>query len=293
MQRPYYEQLRPPSALVDTIECFWRLLLPMVADPSEIISAEGRAQILFQFEGQSQVIVSPSEGPFDCASSWLMRPIAQAVRVRQAGVSNSAMIGVRFSPGGWAAFRHSDTTDKQLYSVMPLRDFYRPSEVRLLEEQLYHALRTPQWAYPLIKFFLHRKVEQSHHDRIMYAAQRLQQRQLSVPALAYEVNLSERQFGRVFRKLVGLPPIQYARVARLYRVLTLPHQHLYGVTLEHVAARHGYHDASHLIRDFQELAGMSPSEYFSGYHDLLEQKFREHDGFLQWEPDMMGVLFNE
>lgn len=134
MEIVYFEQLRPPPALSGTIECFWRLLLPMVIAPDEIISAEGRAEILFQFQGQSQIMPRDSGSPFDCASSWLMRPYAHALHVRQVGLTSSAMIGVRFAPGGWAAFRHSDTTNKQSYSFMPLSDFYNPGEVRLLEE---------------------------------------------------------------------------------------------------------------------------------------------------------------
>lgn len=285
----YYEQVAPPAALADTIECFWRLLLPLVIAPDEIISAEGRAEILFQFQGQSQIMPRDSDAPFDCASSWLMRPFAHALHVRQVGVSSSAMIGVRFAPGGWAAFHHKDTTDKQSYAFMPLSDFYPPGEVRLLEEQLYHTLVTPQWAYPLVAFFERRKVEQEHFDRISYAARQLGRR-VSVAALAEEVNLSERQFGRVFRQLVGLSPKQFSRIARLNRVLNSPDYQLYGLSLEELAVKYGYHDPSHLVREFQALAGMSPAAYFSAYHELIEQKFREHDRFLQYEPDMMSVL---
>jgi AraC-like DNA-binding protein len=293
VQKPHYEQLCPPAALSDTIECFWRLLLPMVVAPDEIISAEARAEILFQFEGESQVLLPASAMPFNCASSWLMRPFAHALHVRQVGVSSSAMIGVRFTPAGWAAFRHNDTTDNQSYSVMPLSDFYQPGEVRLLEEQLYHVLRTPHWAYPLIEFFVRRKIDQTHYDRISYAVKQLRQRQVSVSALAQEANLSDRQFGRVFRQLVGLSPKQFSRIARLERVLSSSDYYAREMTLEQVAARHGYHDASHLVREFRELVDMSPIDYFSGYHDLIEQKFREHDRFLQWEADTISMSFNK
>lgn len=219
MEPVYFEQFRPPPALADSIECFWRLLLPVVVAPDEIISAEGRAEILFQFQGQSQIITSEPDRPFDCASSWLMRPYAQALHVKQVGITSSAMIGVRFAPGGWATFQHEDTTDRQSYSFMPLNTFYKPYEVRLLEEQLFHALYTPQWTQPIIDFFMQRKVEQWHFERMCYAATQFRQRQISIAALADEVNVSERQFGRVFRQLIGLSPKQFSRIARLDRVL--------------------------------------------------------------------------
>jgi len=109
----YYEQVRPPTILSESIECFWRLLVPLVVAPDEIISAENRAEILFQFHGQSQILPYNSDEPFDCASSWLMRPYSHALHVRQVGMSSSAMVGVRFAPGGWAAFEHDDTTERQ------------------------------------------------------------------------------------------------------------------------------------------------------------------------------------
>jgi AraC-like DNA-binding protein len=270
----YFEQVCPPPALADTIECFWRLLLPLVVAPDEIISAEGRAEILFQFDGQSQVLPRDAAAPFECATSWLMRPFAHALHVRQVGVTSSAMIGVRFTPAGWAAFRHSDTTDKQSYSFMPLRDFYPPSDVRLLEQQLYHTLVTPRWADPLIAFFKQRKVQYDHYPRITYAASQLGQREISVAALADDVNLSERQFGRIFRQLVGLSPKQFARIARLNRVLASPQALVSDMSLEQIASRYGYHDPSHLVHEFQALAGMSPVEYFTGDYDLIDQKFQ-------------------
>ncbi|MDX2140919.1 MAG: AraC family transcriptional regulator [Chloroflexota bacterium] len=293
MQTYHYEQVCPPPPLSDRIECFWRLLAPTMPPPSEIISAEGRAEILFQFEGRSQALPFDEDLVFECASSWLVRPFASAMCVRQVGVSASAMIGVRFSPAGWAAFCHNDTTDNQPYSLMPLSHFYAPGDVRVLEEQLYHALHTPQWAYPLVAFFLRRRIEQTHFDRVAYAARQLRQRQISVAALASNVNLSERQFGRVFRQLVGLSPKQYARIARLERILYSPTPDNNGLTLEQLALRYGYYDAPHLVREFRALVGVSPVDYFSGYYDLIEQKTREHDRFLQCDPDTMSISFNK
>ncbi len=286
----HYEQICPPAVLSDAIECFWRLLAPRVVAPDEIISAENRAEILFQFQGQSEILPYNTNQPFDCASSWLMRPYAHALHVRQVGISSSAMIGVRFTPGGWAAFQHEDTTDKQTYAFMPLRDFYQPPEVRRLEEQLFDSLYTLRWAFPLVAFLVQRRVERRHWARISFATQQLAKQEVHVAALAQSVNLSDRQFGRVFRQIVGLSPKQFSRIARVNRVLNSPLKHVYGMTLGKIAARHGFHDASHLTRDFRELVDMSPLDYFTGYYDLIDQKFRQHDRFLQWEADMMSSL---
>lgn len=90
MQEYQYEQVAPPPALADVIECFWRILVPTMSPPSEIISAEGRAEILFQFEGQSQAIPLDADAPFECASSWLVRPFANGKAVYIGGGADVA-----------------------------------------------------------------------------------------------------------------------------------------------------------------------------------------------------------
>lgn len=121
---------------------------------------------------------------------------------------------------------------------------------------------------------MRRQIEQLHFDRIMYAVEHLRQREVNISALAHEVNLSERQFGRVFRQLVGLPPKQFSRIKRVDRILKSAAYNNYDITLEQLATQYGYHDAPHLVREFQELVGMSPASYFSSRHDLIEQKLR-------------------
>ncbi len=275
-----YEQMRPPQALANTIECFWRLLMPVSPPPDEMLSAEGRAEILFQFEGHSQAVSPNANTPFACTSSWIVRPYAHALRVSQVGVSASAMIGVRFMPGGWAAFHRDNTLGEDDQSLIVLGDFYKPFDIRLLEEQLYDKLYTPQWAEPLIHYFASHLNIPLHADRIAYAANHLLQRDMSIMALADQVNLSERQFTRVFSNLVGLSPKQFSRIARIQRVLYAPDSSL---MLQQLATRHGYHDAAHLTHEFQDLVGTTPLKYFSDVHALIAQKNPKDDRFLQSE----------
>jgi AraC-like DNA-binding protein len=44
-------------------------------------------------------------------------------------------------------------------------------------------------------------------------------------------------------------------------------------TLGRVAAQAGYADQSHLTREFNELAGLTPRQYFSATHQLNELFF--------------------
>ena len=84
--------------------------------------------------------------------------------------------------------------------------------------------------------------------------------QVSVTGLAEEIGWSRRHFADRFRRQIGLAPKAMARVLRF--------QHASQMLLEHdarsitdVAATCGFSDHSHLVRDFQSLAGCTPSQY--------------------------------
>ena len=74
-----------------------------------------------------------------------------------------------------------------------------------------------------------------------------------------DTGLSERRFGSVFRDHVGMSPKRYARLQRFRAVV----EHAHGARVEwsRVAADCGFYDQPHLVREFREFAGMTPSAY--------------------------------
>ena len=78
--------------------------------------------------------------------------------------------------------------------------------------------------------------------------------------------VSPRQLERRFRAAVGVPPKALARVLRFQAVLQAVGAGAgdwAGLALDH-----GYFDQPHLIRDFQELSGESPSRLLARMGEL-------------------------
>jgi AraC-like DNA-binding protein len=74
------------------------------------------------------------------------------------------------------------------------------------------------------------------------------------------LGLLPKSFVRRFRERVGLAPKEFSRVRRLQRVVRAVASD--GETdWAETAAEHGYCDQSHLIHDFRELAGITPTAY--------------------------------
>lgn len=88
----------------------------------------------------------------------------------------------------------------------------------------------------------------------------------SIDALARETGLSTRQLERRFRQRVGLGPKTFARLARFQRALALVRRS--GSSLAAIAARSGYFDQAHMVRDFRQFAHESPSRFRAAEHEL-------------------------
>lgn len=90
---------------------------------------------------------------------------------------------------------------------------------------------------------------------------------ISIGQFAQECGVDQRRLERVVRRDFGLPPKQVLRRARALDMAS----HLRGVAdqdeAEELALR--YYDQSHLIREFIELFGMSPSQFVALPQPLL------------------------
>ena len=83
-----------------------------------------------------------------------------------------------------------------------------------------------------------------------------------VATLADEIGWSRRHFASKFREHVGLPPKPTGRVLRFTHAVGLLRADGIG-SIGRVAATCGYADHSHLVRDFHDLAGCTPSALFT------------------------------
>lgn len=82
----------------------------------------------------------------------------------------------------------------------------------------------------------------------------------SVRDVAREVGMCQRRFSQVFGAQVGLPPKLFSRILRFERARALTDQ-IKRLNWAQLASTCGYFDQSHMINDFQEFSGFSPTEY--------------------------------
>jgi AraC-like DNA-binding protein len=93
---------------------------------------------------------------------------------------------------------------------------------------------------------------------LAFAFKRLSRADVRIAEVAREIGMGRERFSKAFRREFGLPPKTFARVRRFARALRVRRQEpaLSGAAL---AAQCGYVDQAHMIHDFQEFSGSSPS----------------------------------
>jgi AraC-like DNA-binding protein len=82
-----------------------------------------------------------------------------------------------------------------------------------------------------------------------------------VREIAKDLGLSERRLIRVFATEVGLTPKLFGRVQRFQRVVEKASQSHTDLDWTRLSLSSGYCDQSHLINDFVEFSGLTPTEY--------------------------------
>lgn len=199
---------------------------------------------------------------------------------------DASMAVIRFRPGGAYPFFGTDVD--ALTDVVEHLDAVLSVPIAPLRDRLVDPAATLAAKMAAVRqWLLHRAGSRLvMHPLVEHLAARLHAPgSLRIAALAKQTGYSQRHVDALFRRWVGLSPKQYARIRRFQRVLAhvargtpeppSPHEAAAGVAerpappqWSRLAAEHGYYDQAHLVRDFHDLAGLSPTAYLAAFAGL-------------------------
>jgi AraC-like DNA-binding protein len=247
-----YSELLPPYDLAPWVACFWQIA-GGIADGTSVLHRvlpDGCADLLFDLDSCRRAGGAPADivGPMSSAQVFGLRGAID-------------LLGVRLRPGAIGAFG-GIRADRLLDTTVPISEL-RPllrvniaeladapnfaARIRLLTNACRTRLAPLNQPDPLICRALTRWA----------SADQPEFRTISV--LTRDLGLSERAFERRFVAQVGLTPVRYRRLARFRSVLRL---HARGLRdWAALAAVTGFSDQSHLVRDYREFAGLTPTEW--------------------------------
>ncbi len=245
-----YREYHPHPALAPYVACYWS-----ITSPTPLIN-----RVLP--DGCTDIIVSDTVEVVGTMRQAILVPVH----------SQSITVGIRFKPGGGAAFFRlplHELTD----NTLGLSSLWGRCADQLAE-QVAQALTASAKINRLEAFLLRRlDLLPSFNPTLQSAIAAVRQAHgdITVTTLRTNLFLSERQLERCFLQYTGLTPRQFARLTRFRQVVSLLQQST--LPLTDVAYRAGYYDQAHFIHDFKALAGLTPRDYRREQQDV---------GFLQF-----------
>jgi AraC-like DNA-binding protein len=173
----------------------------------------------------------------------------------------NALVGVAFHVAGAYALlgvEQQDLADR----VVPLADLLGDSVLALRQR----LLDTPsiEGRLSVVEDWLLARLapDRGVHPAVQWALQRIAatQGQVSVATLARESGYTRKHLAGLFARQTGLAPKVLARVQRFRAALGFLGRSG-AVPWAELAARCGYYDQSHLVRDFRAFSGCSPGDF--------------------------------
>lgn len=171
-----------------------------------------------------------------------------------------------FEPGGMHALLGTDL--QQLSGKVLTCSAYADEGLRELDRLFKSTGEQEATAQLIDTFFLghlpHKEDINYTRLRKVVAACDASKGNISAAEMAGIACLGERQFLRVFRQYVGIPPKQFVRLRRFHSALQDMQKTAAAgkdIDLLGTALQHGYYDLSHMALEFQQMGCVSPGHF--------------------------------
>lgn len=241
-----YKEFKPCAGLARFIEAYWFLHIGSRFDPvRQYIFADGLTEI-FTNLGNSVPVIDDTKflKPGKLYFGGTMTTTSTFTRV-----PNSDFAGIRFKPGGVAAFYSLNL----LELVDRIIDFPDPE---------LHALMYPddQLGERLDRFFTRKLNTRILPVLAISESVNLHRGLITVDQLAKQHHISKRSLERHFNATIGVGPKEFIKVIRFQHLLKKLKVKDSQESLLQIAYEMGYYDHAHLTREVRRYGGQNPSD---------------------------------
>jgi AraC-like DNA-binding protein len=245
--------------LSDVVEAIWDCDIPdgEFAKTLTIKCPPGTSlQLIGQYRAPAEIRHRTEILPSKCATNIQ----SHAVTLHPTGPFGVVIVSLRAD----AASRILETPLREFANAkIHLKDVFGAREVAMCDDMLASA-QTSEERIAGVQSFLLQHLRPHTNSLANLAARQLRtDPTMQMHSLAAKLGSSPRHLSRAFNAAFGVSPKRFARLARFEKILV---ERRKGRSWAEVAHACGLSDQSHLIKEFQDIAGESPIDFFA--HEL-------------------------
>jgi AraC-like DNA-binding protein len=260
---------KPTPPLSNFVDCLWLYEGHNAKHKTERILPTGTLELVINLR-QNKLLFYDAERPVNC-SRFSGAVVSGAHGRGFTPAEEVFLIGVHFKPGGAFPFLGLPAGDLADTHV-DLETLWGRAAGRL-RERLCES-RTSAERFQLLHAALLRRLGHGveKHYAVSAALQMFGKNQGGpiVREAAKYLGLSQRRFIQVFKAEVGMTPKLFSRIQRFQQTRTSIQQNP-SPNWATLALDLGYFDQSHLIREFLEFSGLSPTDYLNRHKIFIAQ----------------------
>lgn len=255
-----YRTFEPNGDLTALIKCYWTLESPKKDAPErQTIVPDGCMEMIFH-SGDLYRQVTETGDRIIQPRCFVIGQLTRPLEIEPTGTTG--IFSVRFRPNGFFPFASVPIKELENRAV-PLEELFASAGLEI-EHRILSAGTTPERIRCIEDFLTERLNDAATIDRIVASTVdtiMTANGQLSVDEISRKSRINRRQLERKFSSMIGLSPKQLSRTIRLQATLkmilnnSLPN-------LTAVAYEGDYYDQAHFTKEFKELTGLTPKEFY-------------------------------
>ncbi|TGK48040.1 AraC family transcriptional regulator [Leptospira bouyouniensis] len=271
-----YQTYLPHKDLSSIVKCYWTLKVePSESKGKQIIVPDGCIEMAFllgdgikRFTNDDCFVLQPN--------TMVIGQITKPFTIEPLGYVNT--FAVRFYPFGFSAV-HSAGMDKLKDKETDLSELFGSRVVSELINQIRAAKDTKERIHSIENFLFGLIKEKSNQERVVQMAIDTllkSQGSASIRSIGKLNSNKIRDLERKFLKQVGVSPKQLGKIIRLQTAIKLMLDEK-DKSLTQIAYDSDYYDQSHFIKDFKQVTGLNPSDFFGDKSFLLSTIFYQKE----------------
>lgn len=255
-----YQTFEPCNDLTTLVKCYWILESPREENTQrQTIVPDGCLEMIFHY-GDLYRQYTENGNNFIQPKCFVIGQLTRPLVIEPTG--ETGIFSVRFHPNGFLPFATIPIKETENTAVS-LEKLFGKDGLEI-ETKILNANSTVDRIRLIETFLLNRLTDTKTIDRIVKSTVETiltANGQLSVNELSKQLNINRRQLVRKFSSAIGLSPKQLSKTIRLQATLKMLLNKKF-TSLTTLAYENEYYDQAHFIRDFKELTGYTPKEFY-------------------------------